>query len=77
MRATRPFASYSALGESLTQLESPANRSNFGRIVSLSDQITRSVFRIMYSKYCLLVQILKVDLSPEALDKLKMLWFTY
>ena len=51
VRATRPFASYSALVESLTQLESPENRSNFGRIVSLSDQITRSVFRIMHSTY--------------------------
>ena len=51
VRATRPFASYSALVELLTQLEGPEKRSNFGRIVSLSDQITRSVFRIMYSNY--------------------------
>ena len=48
IRSGRAFDSYQALAESLTQMESPANRSGWGRVVDLTDQMTRTISKIQY-----------------------------
>ena len=48
IRSARSFDSYQALAESLTQIESPANRSGWGRVVNLTDQMTRTISKIQY-----------------------------
>ena len=49
IRAGRAFDSYQALAESLSQIESPANRSGWGRVVDLTDQMTRTISKIQYT----------------------------
>jgi hypothetical protein len=49
IRSARSFDSYQALAESLTQIESPANRSGWGRVVNLTDQMTRTISKIQYT----------------------------
>ena len=46
IRSTRPFDSYEALAESLSQIESPANRSGFDQIVNLTNRMTRTISKI-------------------------------
>ena len=48
IRSGRAFDSYQALAESLSQIESPANRSGWGRVVDLTDQMTRTISKIQY-----------------------------
>ena len=48
IRSGRAFDSYQALAESLSQIESPANRSSWGRGVDLTDQMTRTISKIQY-----------------------------
>ena len=48
IRSGRAFDSYQALAESLNQIESPANRSGWGRVVDLTDQMTRTISKIQY-----------------------------
>ena len=48
IRSGRAFDSYQALAESLSQIESPANRSCWGRVVDLTDQMTRTISKIQY-----------------------------
>ena len=48
IRSGRVFDSYQALSESLSQIESPANRSGWGRVVDLTDQMTRTISKIQY-----------------------------
>ena len=48
IRSGRAFDSYQALAESLNQMESPANRSGWGRVVDLTDQMTRTISKIQY-----------------------------
>ena len=48
IRSGRAFDSYQALAESLSQIESPANRSSWGRVVDLTDQMTRTISKIQY-----------------------------
>ena len=48
LRSGRAFDSYQALAESLSQIESPANRSGWGRVVDLTDQMTRTISKIQY-----------------------------
>ena len=48
IRSGRAFDSYQALAESLSQIESPANRSGWGRVGDLSDQMTRTISKIQY-----------------------------
>ena len=48
IRSGRAFDSYQALAESLSQIESPANRSCWGRVVDLTDQMTRTISKIRY-----------------------------
>ena len=49
IRSARTFDSYQALAESLNQIESPANRSGWGRVVDLTDQMTRTISKIQYT----------------------------
>ena len=49
IRSGRAFDSYQALAESLNQIESPANRSGRGRVVDLTDQMTRTISKIQYT----------------------------
>ena len=46
IRSARPFGSYEALAESISQIESPANRSGFERIVNLTERMTRTKSKI-------------------------------
>ena len=48
IRSGRAFDSYQALAESLSQIESPANRLGWGRVVDLTDQMTRTISKIQY-----------------------------
>ena len=48
IRSGRAFDSYQALAESLSQIESPANGSGWGRVVDLTDQMTRTISKIQY-----------------------------
>ena len=48
IRSGRAFDSYQALAESLSQIESPVNRSGWGRVVDLTDQMTRTISKIQY-----------------------------
>ena len=48
IRSGRAFDSYQALAESLSQIESPATRSAWGRVVDLTDQMTRTLSKIQY-----------------------------
>ena len=48
IRSGRAFDSYQALAESLSQIESPANRSGWGRVVDLTDQMTRTISKVQY-----------------------------
>ena len=48
IRSGRAFDSYQALAESLSQIESPAIRSGWGRVVDLTDQMTRTISKIQY-----------------------------
>jgi len=48
IRSGRAFDSYQALAESLSQIESPANRSGWGLVVDLTDQMTRTISKIQY-----------------------------
>ena len=48
IRSGRAFDSYQALAESLSQIESPANRSGWGRVADLTDQMTRTISKIQY-----------------------------
>lgn len=49
IRSGRAFDSYQALAESLSQIESPANRSGWGRVVDLTDQMTRTISKVQYT----------------------------
>ena len=49
IRSGRAFDSYQALAESLNQIESPANRLGWGRVVDLTDQMTRTISKIQYT----------------------------
>ncbi len=46
IRSARPFDSYEALAESLSQIESPGNRSGLDRIINLTDRMTRTISKI-------------------------------
>ena len=48
IRSGRAFDSYQALAGALSQIESPANRSGWGRVVDLTDQMTRTISKIQY-----------------------------
>ena len=49
IRSGRAFDSYQALAESLSQIESPANRSGWGRVVDLTAQMTRTISKLQYT----------------------------
>ena len=46
VRSARPFDSYEALAESISQIESPGNRAGFDRIINLTNRMTRTISKI-------------------------------